>query len=153
MDQNLESLQVSEISVSYRPKIKPSERLKISSSLEAYQLALNTWNGDIIEYSEQFKVILLNRANKVLGISSISNGGISCTIIDPKIIFAIALKAGASAIIMIHNHPSGNLMPSEADIKLTDKIVRAGKLLDINIHDHLIIAKDGYYSFTDEGLI
>ena len=153
MNMNIESLQASKISVAYRPHIKPSDRLKISSAQQAYQLVLKAWDKNLIEYSEQFKIILLNRANKVIGISSISEGGISSTIVDPKVIFAIALKTGASAIIMIHNHPSGNLNPSEADIKLTDRMVKAGKFLDINIYDHLIISNEGYYSFADEGLI
>lgn len=153
MNQHIKSLQVSEISVSYNPKVKSSDRPKISSAHQAYQLALEAWNNNLIEYSEQFKIMLLNRSNKVIGISKISEGGISSTVVDPKVIFAIALKAGASAIIMMHNHPSGNLKPSEADIKLTDKMVKAGKFLDINIYDHLIIAKEGYYSFAEAGII
>lgn len=106
-----------------------------------------------IGFLEEFKIILLNRANKVLGICPISLGGISGTIADPKLIFATALKASASGIILAHNHPSGNLKPSQVDIQLTKKLVEAGKFLDLGILDHLIIGSEGYLSFADEGLI
>ena len=102
---------------------------------------------------EQFKVMLLNRAGKILGIVEISTGGFSGTVADPKVIFGIALKAGASSIILAHNHPSGNLKPSEADKHLTSKICGAGNFLDIAVFDHLIITSEGYLSLLDEGLM
>src|SRR6476620_5478684 len=129
--------QVSEISVSYKPKFKASERPKVSSSRQVYDILIDHWNTDIIELKEQFKIMLLNRANKVIGIYEVSNGGISGTIADPKLIFSTALKTCASSIILTHNHPSGNLRPSEADIKLTEKIKAGGKLLDIAVLDHV----------------
>ena len=88
-----------------------------------------------------------------LGIYHLSKGGIAGTVVDPKIVFSVALKSAASSLILIHNHPSGNLQPSEADKTITKKLVDAAKLLDINVLDHLIISIESYYSFADEGLL
>jgi len=145
--------QVSEIQVSYRPKFKASERPRVSTSEEVYSILINNWDLNIIELQEQFKIILLNRANRVIGIYEVSTGGMSGTLADPKLIFSAALKSCASGIILSHNHPSGNLIPSNADIALTRKLKTAGSFLDIDVHDHLIITNDGYYSFADEGMI
>ncbi len=142
---------VSEIQLVYRTSVKPSERPKISSSLSAYDILLQAWDDDKIEFIEQFKILLLNKGNKVLGIYEISTGGISGTVVDVRLIFAAALKANASGIIMAHNHPSGTLIASQADNEITRKVVQAGKLLDIPVLDHLIITSEGYYSFADEG--
>ncbi len=111
------------------------------------------WQQDKIELLEEFKILLLNRRNRVLGLVSISSGGVSGTIADPKLIFATALKSCASGLIICHNHPSGELNPSAEDIKLTNKLKDGGALLDIKILDHLIIGTDGFYSFADEGII
>lgn len=151
MENNL--LQVAEVEVSYRPKFKASERPKVSSSLEVYKLFINQWNRDKIELLEEFKIMLLNRNNRVLGIANISSGGVSGTFVDPKIVFSIALKGNASSIVLAHNHPSGNLKTSEADVRLTKNLVQAGLLLEIPIFDHLIITNYGYYSFADDGLM
>ena len=97
--------------------------------------------------------MLLNRANKVLGFSKISSGGTSGTLVDVKIIFQIALKSNASSIILGHNHPSGNLKPSDADIRITRTIKEAGKMMEIPLVDHLILTDENYYSFADEGMI
>ena len=145
--------QVSEIQVSYRPKFKASERPKVSTSEEVYQILFNHWDLDKIELQEQFKVLLLNRANRVIGIYEVSSGGMAGTLADPKLIFGAALKSCASGIILSHNHPSGNLTPSQADIGMTHKLKTAGKFLDIEVQDHLIITAEGYYSFADEGLM
>lgn len=153
-EQNQISLfQVSEISVSYKPKFRASERPKVNSSKLVYDILLDNWNKDILELQEQFKVILLNRANKVLGIYEASTGGMSGTLADPKLIFSTALKACATSIIVAHNHPSGNLTPSEADKRITRKLIEGGKLLDIDVLDHIIVTAEGYYSFKDEGLM
>ncbi len=151
MENNL--LQVAEVEVSYRPKFKASERPRVSSSLEVYKLFINQWNRDKIELLEEFKIMLLNRNNRVLGIANISSGGVSGTFVDPKIVFSIALQGHASSIVLAHNHPSGNLKTSEADIRLTRNLVQAGLLLEIPIFDHLIITNYGYYSFADDGLM
>ena len=94
--------------------------------------------------------MLLNRANKILGIFTVSTGGVAGTVADPKVTFATALKGNASSIILAYNHPSGNLKPSEADRQLTNKLSQAGKLLDISVLDHLIITAEEYFSFADE---
>jgi DNA repair protein RadC len=102
---------------------------------------------------EAFWIILLNKANKVINKCIISEGGISGTVVDPKKIYKIALDHHASSIILGHNHPSGNIQPSEADQKITKKIKDAGLMLDVAVLDHLIIGDNKYYSFADEGTL
>jgi DNA repair protein RadC len=102
---------------------------------------------------EEFWVLLLNRANVVLRKERISLGGVSGTVVDPKIIFKSALEHLACAIILCHNHPSGNLKPSDADMRLTRQLKEAGQLLEIPVLDHVIVSNEGYYSFADEGLL
>ena len=143
---------LSEISINYKPNIKTSELPKIICSKDAVKHFREVWS-DKMEYLEETYLLLLNRANKVLGFSKISIGGTAGTVVDTKVIFQTALKANASSIILCHNHPSGNLKPSEADIKLTRTIKEAGKIMDIPMSDHLILTDEGYFSFADEGMI
>ena len=151
---NFSSLyQVSEIELVYKTKIKVSERPKIKSSSDAYEIFKQSWDDNKIECVEQFKVMLLNRANKVLGIYEVSTGGISGTVADIRLIFAATLKTNSSSLILAHNHPSSNTKPSDADIQLTRKIKEAGKLMDIKVLDHLIITTENYCSLSDEGEI
>lgn len=145
--------EVAEIQLSYKSNVKPSLRPKITSSRDAYEVLKRVWNDSIIELCEQFKVIFTNRANKVLGVFEVSTGGIAGTVADPKLIFVAALKAGATGLILSHNHPSGNLTPSHADIELTKKIKEGGRLLEIQLLDHLILTSESYFSFADEGLV
>lgn len=140
---------IAEITISYSPKLKTSELLSVSSSHEAYEILSAEWKD--LQRIESFKILLLNRANKVLGISTISVGGISGTVADPKLIFQAALKANASSLILSHCHPSGNLKPSQQDINLTKKIIEAGKVLEISVLDHIILSDSSFYSFLDEG--
>jgi DNA repair protein RadC len=149
MEQNT-TFSVSEVNLTYSPSYKIADRPKISSSKQAFDIVHSQWDQNKINLLEEFKVILLNR---VLGIVSISQGGMTGTIADPKLIFVAALKAAASYIILVHNHPSENLKASTEDIRLTKKLVEGGKLLDIMVVDHLIITKDSYFSFCDEGLV
>ncbi|HEY0057115.1 MAG TPA: JAB domain-containing protein [Pedobacter sp.] len=130
-----------------------SLRPKITKSSDAFEVLKKHWNLETIDFLEHFKVMLLNRANKVLGIIEISTGGMAGTIADPKVIFIAAIKSAASGIVLAHNHPSGNRQPSQADINLTKKLRSGGELLDIAVLDHLIISSEGYYSFADEGLL
>jgi DNA repair protein RadC len=123
---------------------------RITSSRDAFEI-LHSSIGDL-PY-EEFWIILLNKANKVVRKCSISEGGVSGTVVDPKKIFKIALDHHASSIILGHNHPSGNLQPSDADHKITKKIKEAGIMLDVAVLDHLIIGDDKYYSFADEGVL
>ncbi len=102
---------------------------------------------------EEFWVLMLNQSGRVIAKELISRGVIAGTVADPKIIFNLALQHSATSIVMAHNHPSGNLKPSQLDIDLTKKIVNAGKMLDMNVLDHLIITNDGFYSFADEGTL
>ncbi len=136
--------QLAEVQISYRNPVRPSQRPKLTSSKEVYSLLISYWNAERIEYAEEFKILLLNTGNRVLGIYEVSAGGV-----DAKVIFTAALKANASALILVHNHPSGNLLPSDQDILLTKKIAQAARLLDIRVLDHLIISPDGYFSFRD----
>jgi DNA repair protein RadC len=145
------SFKVAEIQLHYnRPTLLP-DAPRITSSLSAYQVFIDNWNMDTIQLQEEFKVLLLSRSNDVLGILSLSKGGIAGTIVDARLIFAAALKAAACSIILGHNHPSGNLRPSNNDLEITKKIKAGGMLLDIMVCDHLIISDAGYYSFADEG--
>ena len=109
------------------------------------------FNDDILEYKEYFKLVLLNGANKVLGITTISEGGMDGTVVDVRLIMQTALLAHSSGIILAHNHPSGQLKPSSQDDRITKKIKEAAKLMDIRIQDHLIVTGDNYYSYADEG--
>ncbi|WKN44908.1 JAB domain-containing protein [Tunicatimonas pelagia] len=145
--------QVSEIQITYRNAIPSAYRPKITCSDDAYLVFQANWNPDTIDMQEEFKVLALNRANQVLGVIPVSTGGVAGTVADPKIIFGAALKSLASSIILGHNHPSGNLTPSEADVRLTRKLKDAGQLLDLPVMDHLIITSEGHYSFADEGIL
>jgi DNA repair protein RadC len=144
---------VAEIKLSYRAKVKPSKRPQVTSSTDSYNVLKQSWDTGRIEFVEQFKIMLLNRANRVLGIYELSTGGVAGTVADPKLIFVAALKACASSIILCHNHPSGNLKPSAADLQLTKKMKAGGELLDIAVLDHIIITSESYYSLADEGLL
>jgi len=145
---------VSEIQVSYINKVKVKESQRIKSSSDIAKLLFENWNKNTIELHESFKVILLNNSNTVKGIFEMSSGGITGTLVDLRILFAVALKTLATSIIVSHNHPSGNLKPSQSDIRLTNKIKKASELLDIKLLDHLIITPNQeYYSFADEGIL
>jgi DNA repair protein RadC len=123
---------------------------KITSSRDVYELLL----ADMTDaYYESFFVLLLDRANKVIRKLKISSGGMAGTVVDPKKIFKLALDFNASSVILAHNHPSGNLKPSDNDIKLTKKLQEAGKALDIPVLDHVIAGNDNYFSFADEGML
>jgi DNA repair protein RadC len=142
-------LNVSEIKVAYSTSDTP--KVKIKSGEDAYHVLLASWDMNTIELQEEFKILLLNRANEVLGIYPLSKGGITGTVVDQRLIFAVALKCNATGIIICHNHPSGKLLPSETDITLTKSIGKCADLLEINLLDHLIITKNGFYSFSNEG--
>ena len=144
---------VAEIQLSYKTDLLPFQMPRIERSKSAYDILFNSWDHNKLEFIEQFKVLLLNRANKVLGMFEVSSGCLTGTVADPKLIFAAAIKANACGLILSHNHPSGNLKPSQADIDLTKRMTQGGKFLEIQILDHIIVTKEGYFSFSDEGLI
>lgn len=142
---------VPEIELTYTPPLNILASPKILSSEEAYRIFIEKWDTSKLEFVEQFKVLLLNRANRPLGVCTLSTGGSSSTIIDIRLLFALAIKTNASAIIVAHNHPSGELTPSKYDVETTKRIDEAGKILDIPLHDHLIVSKYSYYSLKNEG--
>ena len=123
---------------------------KVTSSNHVYQL-LKQYFLDLSH--EEFYVVFLDRANHILKVEQISKGGLSGTVADGKIIFQKALEAKSSAIILAHNHPSGNLKPSEADFRLTKSLIQFGKFIDLQVLDHLIFSDNGYFSFADEGVL
>lgn len=133
-----------------RKASEPMKREKITCSEDAYRIMQPYLLDQAVE---QFWVILMNRANAVIKVHNISHGGISGTVADPKTIFKEALDKLASSLILVHNHPSGNLKPSEADIRLTKKLKEAGHTLDLPVLDHIIFADQGYFSFADEGIL
>jgi DNA repair protein RadC len=135
---------------SRRQLLDVKKRPQVRSSQDAYE-AIATLVHDLDH--EEFWILLLDRANQILGRERISTGGVSGTLVDAKIIFRKALEYQASGIILCHNHPSGNLKPSQADIDLTRKLRKAGDNVDILVMDHMIIAESGYYSFADEGIL
>ena len=144
------SPELAEIKVAYKSKQK--DRVRVSNAQDAFSILYPLYDKDTIEYQEQFILLLLNRANIVLGWVKLSSGGTAGTVVDPKMIFGIALQTNASGIILSHNHPSGNLQPSTSDIGLTNKIISSGKLLEVQLLDHLIISPDEkFYSFSDSG--
>ncbi len=144
---------VTEIEITYHHKVKFKDRPLIESSVLAYQLLKKLWSPQI-GLLEECHLLLLDRSSRLLGHMLLSKGGFHSTQVDRKVIFSSALKARASSFIISHNHPSGNLRPSHQDIQLTQNLVRAGKILDIPISDHLILSSEGgYFSFADEGLL
>lgn len=141
---------INEIEISYKPN-KLGNGIKITDSHKAYQVLLDNWNKETLELYEEFKVLLLNNSNEVLGVSILSRGGMTGTLVDVRLLFATVLKSGATALITAHNHPSGKLKPSQADISIYNKIAEVAKFHDINYLDNLIITVGGKFSFKDEG--
>lgn len=151
MKNNLFNQNIAEVQISYSSKVPAKDRLQVKGSKNAADALRLVYPG--MEHKEYFYVLLLNRANKILGYYQVSSGGISGTVVDQRIVFQAAIKANASAMILAHNHPSGQLTPSQADIDLTKKMKAAGEIMDIPVLDHLIMTEESYYSFADEGII
>lgn len=146
-------MHIAEVELVYRTRVKPHDRPLVNNATDAYECLLECWNANTIELIEEAKLLLLNRASRLLGIYNLSSGGTAGTIVDPKVVFVAALKASASGIILCHNHPAQSLTPSESDKQITEQLKHAGKLLNIKVLDHLIICSEGYYSFANEGLL
>jgi DNA repair protein RadC len=133
-----------------RKEQEPEKQYIVTSSKDIY----NLMKSEMLDLShEQFWIVLLNRRNAVIRKYQISSGGVSGTVADPKIIFKTALEYLASSIILVHNHPSGNLKPSQSDINLTQKLKNAGNFLELPVLDHIIFTDNGYFSFADESLM
>lgn len=150
--QNFRNAKIQEISLKYK-RTRPDKDIQVITADDAYDVLKSVWDENRIDLLEEFKIILLDVKSCVLGVSSISTGGISTCIIDPKIVFATALKANSSSIILAHNHPSGDLNPSEADIKITKQLVEAGKMLTMPVFDHIILTSAGFFSMAENLLI
>lgn len=140
---------VGEVELSYKPKFKNLH--KIVSSEDAYKYLLPTYKEGTICYKEYFKVLFLNQANQVLGYTLISEGGITETSVDVRVILQAALLTNSVALVLAHNHPSGNPRPSRQDMEITKQVKEAARLMRITVIDHLILTDTGYYSFSDEG--
>ena len=148
---NLFEQQIAEVKISYSHIIKPSNQVKITGSRDIYMRIAPIWPD--IDYCETFAVVLLSRSNKILCINYISTGGISGTIVDVKKVMQAALNANSSCLLLVHNHPSGNLQASAPDISITKKIKKAAEFFDMQVLDHIIITSESYYSLADEGLL
>jgi DNA repair protein RadC len=150
----LRMFHVAECRITYSSRVKNQDRVKVTQSLEAYE-AVWPFMSNIVEHHEEFWCHLLNRQNRIVGTVKISQGGVAGTVADPKLMFQAAILANACGIILIHNHPSGNLSPSQADIDLTRKVKDAGKFIEIKVLDHIILTPEHgkYYSFADEGML
>lgn len=133
-----------------RAGMQQAEKVSVKSSQTVFNL-FHPLLGDLDH--EEFWLLMLNRANRVIGRFKVSQGGLAGTVIDTRIILKKALDSLASSIIVCHNHPSGNNRPSDADVKITEKLKKAAEMLEIKLLDHVIIADKSYFSFADEGLI
>ena len=152
--QTQQLITAAEITISFKPSPESYESPIVKSTKEAMEQFLLFFDKDLIALQEEFAVMYLNQANRVLGIYRASKGGITGTVVDIRIILSVALKSLATSMIIAHNHPSGNLRPSNADEQLTAKIKQAANVMDIQVMDHLIISpSETYFSFADEGLL
>jgi DNA repair protein RadC len=144
---------VSEVELIYKSRVKPSQRPLIKCAADYQRILRNYYNENTIELQEQFLVLYLNNAHRALGIYKASAGGITGTVADPRLILVTALRLCACSLVLSHCHPSGNLTPSQADIRLTNKIKQAASFIDVAVIDHVIISSEGYLSFSDQGLL
>lgn len=138
---------LAEVKLKYNSKRSIDSCPNITSPDEAEEVLRQIWDEDTIQLKEEFVVLLLNNAKKCLGWSKVSSGGATATIVDPATIFQVALLANATSIILAHNHPSGNTTPSKSDKNLTRKIKESGKMLGIEVEDHIILTAENRFSF------
>lgn len=146
-------MQIAEVKVSYTNKVKAKDRVQVKTSKDAYNAVRSLYDEDTIDYVESSHVLLLNYANQIIGKKLLSTGGTNSCIVDVKVIAQISLSTNAHAIILTHNHPSGNLSASQQDRDITHKVKNALDLFDIRVLDHIIVTSDGYMSMADEGLM
>ena len=142
---------VGEVELTYKSTSK--SRNKIYSSEDAYEVLLSTYREGTICYKEYFKVLFLNQASQILGYTLISEGGITDTTVDVRVILQAALLTNSVAIILAHNHPSGNLKPSRQDMEITKQVRETAQIMRIRVLDHIILSDTEYYSFADEGML
>lgn len=149
----IQDLSVPVVELIYKSDPERSKRVTIANTADAYAVLMKHWDMNKIEYVKQLKILLLTHANKVLGICDLASGTMSKALYDTKYIFSSALLSGASKIILANNNAGGTLQPSKTDITATSLLVYSGKLLGIEVLDHIIFCKEGYYSFVDNKLI
>ena len=143
---------LNEVKVSYKSTTATETIRTSNEAQELCRKAFEMANAEI-SLKEHFFVLYFNRANKLIGYYLLSSGGLTGTIADIRIAFAIGLKCLATSIVAVHSHPSGNASPSDSDVELTRKFKKTGELLDIRLLDHIILTEDSYYSFSDNGLL
>lgn len=146
-----ELYKVSEVKLSYRRKI--NTKFKINDAVDAYRVSLHAFDKGTIQHRESVKVLLIDNTNNVLGIFNVAEGGINSSIIDIRLVMQAALLANAVSIILVHNHPTGILKPSQPDISIARKIKKAGEILNVQLLDSIIISESGYLSFAEEDLL
>jgi DNA repair protein RadC len=149
-------MQLTEFKISVKKKSsKRIDRTRVKESEDAARVCRDIMDSDSIEYQEEVVLLLLNRQNQFIGFSKIGLGGTSGAVIDPKVVFTFALTSNAQKLIISHNHPSGNIKPSDEDKRLTEQLRKGGELLDLHLLDHIIVggSDDRYYSFADEGYL
>jgi DNA repair protein RadC len=129
------------------------ERPVLRSSEDSNRYMRKLILPEVINYREMFFAVYLNRLNRVNGWLKVSEGGLDGTVVDVRIVMKVGLDIGATGIVLCHNHPSGNLTPSEADNRITRTVKQAGIIMNINVIDHIILSEDNYYSFADNGNI
>lgn len=143
-----------EVTIHYEPQIKASQQPKIACSQDIYKLLIErVFDMKTIQHKEFFYVLLINRSGRLIGVHLVSQGGLNGTIADVRIIMQTAILSNASGIILCHNHPSENTKPSNEDDSITKKVKKACNLMEIRLLDHIIVSSEGYYSYTDEGVL
>ncbi len=145
MSERIDLFQVTELELVYHPKRQLDVDIQIDEAKKAQQVFRANWRKGTMSLVESFYVMFLNNSKNVIGLAEISRGGYNATVVDPRLVFGYAIKAAANSIIMAHNHPSGRLQASQADIHLTERLEAGGKILGINVDDHLILTPDGNY--------
>lgn len=144
---------IPEFKISLKKKGSTEQLYEINNSETAAEVCRKCFDSGVIDWKEEFIVIVLNNAKKMMGFFKVSSGGITSTVVDTRVIFQLALTSNATAILLCHNHPSGNITPSHEDRKLTQELVNGGNILRIQVIDHIIITSESFYSFSDNGLI
>lgn len=144
---------VPEVQVVFPYHLNPEERIKVSSIFEALPIIRSAWDVNKIDVVEQVRVLYLDDKLRCMGQALLATGYKDSCELNRRMIFASAMKADASFIILAHNHPSGKAIPSTADIRLTQQLVEDGKFVDVGLIDHVILTRTNHFSFRDEGLI
>ncbi len=151
MQESVNLFEVSEFELHYSADYQNSDRPIVTDPDMAEKVFRKNWRKGTLGFQESFYVMFLDNAKQVMGLAEISKGGFNATVVDPRVVFAYAIKAVASSIILAHNHPSGNLKPSTADRHLTKRLKEAGELLGIKVDDHLILTSQSYVSVMNSG--